>query len=489
MAKQVQDRKKTRAEVGQISMEMGMKPPQAIDIEEAVLGAMLLDSECITDVLDILIPECFYKESNRKIFDVISSLSTQNAQVDYLTVADELSRRNQLEEVGGMVYLSSLSMKIGSPAHVDYHTKILLQKYIQRELISISYNIQKTSFEDSLNVDDLLESAQQEIFTLAERNMRKSTSVVKDVINRTIEEIQISQQRTDDLSGVPSGYVGIDKKTFGWQASDLIILAARPAMGKTSFVLTMARNMAVDYNVPVAFFSLEMSETQLVKRLLVSETGLESKKIWGSKKFIDPHDWNQFNDRIGKLMKAPLWIDDTPSLSIYEFRSKARKLVHNAGVKMIFIDYLQLMTGPKELRSMREQEVSFISRSLKSIAKELNVPIMALSQLNRSVETRGGNKRPHLSDLRESGAIEQDADIVMFIHRPEYFGVGDDANPPGYTQIIIAKHRNGEVCDVEMKFIGSEVRFVDANVRYEDKDSSMNAQELYNSEPIQNYDF
>ncbi|MCF0164000.1 MAG: replicative DNA helicase, partial [Bacteroidales bacterium] len=241
--------------------------------------------------------------------------------------------------------------------------------------------------------------------------------------------------------------------------------------------------------VPVAFFSLEMSETQLVKRLLVSETGLESKKIWGSKKFIDPHDWNQFNDRIGKLMKAPLWIDDTPSLSIYEFRSKARKLVHNAGVKMIFIDYLQLMTGPKELRSMREQEVSFISRSLKSIAKELNVPIMALSQLNRSVETRGGNKRPQLSDLRESGAIEQDADIVMFIHRPEYFGVGDDANPPGYTQIIIAKHRNGEVCDVEMKFIGSEVRFVDANVRYEDKDSSMNAQELYNSEPIQNYDF
>ena len=467
-------KKEIKVDLPQLAVEMGRKPPQAIDIEEAVLAAMMLDSECINDVLESLTPDCFYNESNKKIFVAITAIASRNDKVDILTVADELSKTGDLEAVGGASYLSALSMKIGAAANTDYHTKILLQKYIQRELISISYRVQKQSFEDSMPVDDLLQYAQQEVFVLAERNMKRDTSPIQMVINQAIDDIQKGQERQDGLSGVPSGYANIDKITYGWQPSDLIILAARPSVGKTAFVLTMARNMAVDYNVPVAFFSLEMSQTQLVKRLLVSETGIPSDKIWGAKKFNDPQDWDTLNERIGKLSRAPLWIDDTPSLSISEFRSKARRLVQTQNVKMIIIDYLQLMTGPVELRGMREQEVSAISRALKSIAKDLNVPILALSQLNRSVETRGGSKRPQLSDLRESGAIEQDADIVMFIHRPEFFGTAEADAYPGQTQLIIAKHRNGETGDVEMRFVASEVRFEDANVHYQEYESRMN---------------
>jgi replicative DNA helicase len=469
-----QRKKEIKVDLPQLAVDMGRKPPQAIEIEEAVLAAMMLDSDCINDVLESLTPDCFYNESNKKIFVAITAIASRNDKVDILTVADELSKSGDLEAVGGASYLSALSMKIGAAANTDYHTKILLQKFIQRELISISYRVQKQAFEDSMPVDDLLQFAQQEVFVLAERNMKRDTSPIQMVINQAIDDIQKSQERQDGLSGVPSGYANIDKITYGWQPSDLIILAARPSVGKTAFVLTMARNMAVDYNVPVAFFSLEMSQTQLVKRLLVSETGIPSDKIWGAKKFNDPQDWDTLNERIGKLSRAPLWIDDTPSLSIYEFRSKARRLVQTQNVKMIIIDYLQLMTGPVELRGMREQEVSAISRALKSIAKDLNVPILALSQLNRSVETRGGNKRPQLSDLRESGAIEQDADIVMFIHRPEFFGTAEADAYPGQTQLIIAKHRNGETGDVEMRFVASEVRFEDANVHYQQYESRMN---------------
>jgi replicative DNA helicase len=290
--------------------------------------------------------------------------------------------------------------------------------------------------------------------------MKKETQSVKDILNEAIDDLRSVQNRQDGLSGVPSGYTGIDRVTYGWQASDLIIIAARPAMGKTAFVLTMARNMTVDHNVPVAVFSLEMSSVQLVKRLMVSETGLSAEKIRGGKK-LEEYEWAQLDSKLNQLSEAPLYIDDTPSLSIFEFRSKARRLVANAGVKLIIIDYLQLMTGPPELKGMREQEVSSISRSLKAIAKELNIPIIALSQLSRAVETRGGAKRPQLSDLRESGAIEQDADIVMFIHRPDYYGMVEDPSQAGLTEIIIAKHRNGSVCDVQMKFRNSEVRFVD----------------------------
>lgn len=329
-------------------------------------------------------------------------------------------------------------------------------------MITISAEVQRDSFDDSIPVDDLLNNAQQKLFDLAERNMKRETLPVQDVLKDTIAEIESNQDRTDGLSGVPSGFTGIDKVTLGWQESDLVIIAARPSMGKTAFVLTMARNMAVEHHIPVAFFSLEMSSKQLVKRLLVSETGLSSDKIRGGKRLLD-YELVQLHERIKDLSAAPLYIDDTPSISIYELRSKVRRLVRNAGVKLIIIDYLQLMTGPPELRGMREQEVSNISRSLKAIAKEMSIPVIALSQLSRDVEKRGGNKIPQLSDLRESGAIEQDADIVMFIHRPDYYGTEEEGAVPGQAQIIIAKHRNGSTDVVPMIFRKNEARFVDSN--------------------------
>ena len=458
----------------------GRKPPQAIDIEEAVLGALLLEPEAVPEVLDQLQADCFYKDVHKKIFEAITTLSSRNDPVDIFSVSDELNKRGQLEEVGGMAYLSQLSTKIGAAAHVEYHTKVLLQKFLQRELIAISYDVQKAAFDDSLPVDDLIDTAEEKVFTLAQRNVRNETKPITSVINRAIEQIETNQKREDGLSGVPSGYTGIDRVTFGWQAADLIILAARPSVGKTAFVLTMARNMVVDHHVPVAFFSLEMPDTQLVTRLMVSETGLPADKLRGARKMTQD-EWAQLHDGLNNLSRAPMYIDDTPSLSIYEFRSKARRLVNKQHVKLIIIDYLQLMTGPPELKGMREQEVAAISRSLKAIAKELNVPIIALSQLNRSVETRGGNKRPQLSDLRESGAIEQDADIVMFIHRPEFLGVQDEGGFPGETDLIIAKHRNGEVRDVKMRFLSSEVKFVDYNDRpYEEPEKASYTQSKMN---------
>lgn len=457
------EKKREKIDIEAIGESLGgLKPPQDIAIEEAVLGALLLEPDVVTDVLDQIQTDCFYKESHQKIFDAIAVLSSRNDPVDILAVSDELAKRGQLEEVGGMAYLSQLSNKVGAAAHVDYHTKVLLEKFLQRELIKISVETQKTAYDNSLAVDELIDTAEERIFTLAERNMRRETEPIRSIISKTISEIEENQKREDSLSGVPSGYTGVDRITFGWQKSDLIILAARPSVGKTAFVLTMARNMAVNHNIPVGLFSLEMPATQLVKRIMVSETGLTIDKIRGAKKMTDM-EWKQLNDGLNLLSKSPLWLDDTPSLSIYEFRSKARRLVQKHDVKIIIIDYLQLMAGPPELRGMREQEVAAISRSLKSIAKELDVPIIALSQLSRAVETRGGNKRPQLSDLRESGAIEQDADIVMFIHRPEFAGVADEGDYPGKTDLIIAKHRNGEVCDVPMRFIASEVRFVDVN--------------------------
>ena len=487
MAKNVRTKNK-EVSLDALGLEAGKVPPQAVDVEEAVLGAMMIEPNCVPDVLESLTAGCFYKEAHRKIFSAISALSKDHEPVDIYTVAEALKRTGDLEETGGPYYLSLLSSKVGAAAHVDYHVKILLQKYIQRELITISAEVQRDSFDDSIPVDDLLNNAQQKLFDLAERNMKRETLPVQDVLKDTIAEIESNQDRTDGLSGVPSGFTGIDKVTLGWQESDLVIIAARPSMGKTAFVLTMARNMAVDHHIPVAFFSLEMSSKQLVKRLLVSETGLSSEKIRGGKRLLD-YELVQLHERIRDLAAAPLFIDDTPSISVYELRSKVRRLVRNAGVKLIIIDYLQLMTGPPELRGMREQEVSNISRSLKAIAKEMSIPVIALSQLSRDVEKRGGNKIPQLSDLRESGAIEQDADIVMFIHRPDYYGTEEEGAVPGQAQIIIAKHRNGSTDVVPMIFRKNEARFVDSNdggflppeddvEEYQGVESSMNNSEF-----------
>ncbi|MBO7204556.1 MAG: replicative DNA helicase [Bacteroidales bacterium] len=463
MAKVPSKPKKNDISIKQVGMEMGgLLPPQSREVEEAVLGALMVEPKVVPDVLDSLNANCFYVEAHRKIFQAISALAMAHEAIDYLTITEQLKKTNELEEIGGFHYLIELSQRVGSAVHIDNHIKILLQRYIQRELITISSGIQRDAFNDSIPVDDLMQTAQEKLFTLAQNNMKRDTLPISDVIKEAISDIEANQQRSDGLSGVASGFTGQDKFTLGWQESDLVIVAARPAMGKTAFVLTMARNMAVEHKTPVAFFSLEMSSKQLVKRLLVSETGLSSEKIRGGKKF-EEYEMHQLHQRIRDLSTAPLFIDDTPSLSIYEFRSKARRLVNNAKVKLIIIDYLQLMTGPPELKGLREQEVATISRSLKAIAKELGIPIMALSQLSRAVETRGGNKRPQLSDLRESGAIEQDADIVMFIHRPDYYGLAEGEESKGLAEIILAKHRNGSTGVVNMRFRANEARFVDAN--------------------------
>lgn len=442
--------------------EVGNKVPQAPDIEEAVLGAMMIDPNISVDIIGSLSEECFYKPENKKIFLAISRLSSANKAVDVLTVAEQLKASGDLEAVGGGAFLAKLSSEVGAAAHVDYYTKLLIDKFIQRKMISISLEALKKSYDDAEPVDDLLDSTQQKIFELSERNMARETQKINAIIKDKLDDLQRIQASPEGQGGLKSGYSALDKMTFGWNKSDLVIIAARPSMGKTAFVITMARNMAVDFSIPVAFFSLEQAPKQLIERLLVAETGLTSDKIKGAKKMSDT-DWVQLTEKVDRLQQAPLYIDDTPALSITDFRAKARKLVQGKGVKIIMIDYLQLMTGSKELKGNREQEVAEISRSLKAVAKELEVPIIALAQLSRAAETQGGQKKPQLTHLRESGAIEQDADLVIFIHRPEYYGTQDVNTTPGYTELIIAKHRNGPTGEVVVQFVADQMKFTDIN--------------------------
>ena len=443
-----------------LGLEMGNRPPQALDVEEAVLGALLIEPNCVDEAMGELTPNCFYSEKHRMIYEAMRTLVNEHAALDLLSVSQKLKDTGKLEAVGGTVFLVQLSQKVGAAAHIEYYIRILKQKCIQRELITASYEILKTSYDDAVNVDDLIDQAQTKVFAAIQNNVKKDVQEIGKVINDALEDIQ-KLQNSSGLSGVPSGFESLDKITQGWQASDLIILAARPSVGKTAFVLNLARNAAVDFNMPVAIFSLEMPSIQLAKRMMVSETRLSADKFRGGEKIAD-WEWKQLDIQLTRLVKAPIYIDDTPSLPVMEFRSKVKKLVKQKGVRLIIVDYLQLMQGPSELRGMREQEVAAISRTLKATAKEMNVPIIALSQLSRQSENRqGSNRRPQLSDLRESGSIEQDADMVIFIHRYDYQGLSENADDIGRTQIIIAKHRNGAIADIDMKFRADEVRFVD----------------------------
>ncbi|MDE6114579.1 replicative DNA helicase [Barnesiella sp. WM24] len=441
----------------------GRVMPQDKEVEEAVLGALMLEKDAYTTVCDILKPECFYEPAHQRIYEAIQSLGASQKPIDMLTVVEQLRLNNTLEEVGGPVVISELTSRIASGAHVEFHARIVAQKYLARELISFASSIEGKAFDESNDVDDLLQEAEGKLFEISQRNVKKDVTQIDPVISQAIEQIQAAANRTSGLSGLESGYHELDKLTSGWQNSDLIIIAARPAMGKTAFVLSMAKNMAVNYNTPVAIFSLEMSNLQLVNRLISNVCELESQKIKSGQ--LTPMEWDQLMTRVKHLFSAPLYIDDTPSLSIFELRTKARRLVREHQVKFIIIDYLQLMNASGMKFGSREQEVSMISRSLKQLAKELNIPIVALSQLNRSVESRqgGDGKRPQLSDLRESGAIEQDADIVCFIHRPEYYtrssedASGNDIR--GLAEFIVAKHRSGSVDDVKMRFKAKFARF------------------------------
>ncbi|CDN33087.1 Replicative DNA helicase [Mucinivorans hirudinis] len=461
--KQQADRQKITDTIISVSQQKGKIPPQANELEEAVIGALMLEKHAILNVQELLKPESFYREAHQLIYQAVLDLSARIEPIDLLTVSNQLQRTGQLAAVGGAAYLASLTQKVGSAAHIEFHAKIVAQKHIQRQLIAASTDIQEQSFDDGRDVADLLEFAESEIFKIAEGNIKRDVQKSRDILSKALQTIEEAGQKPDGMSGCPSGFTDVDRMTMGWQPSDLVIIAARPSMGKTAFVLSLARNIAVDFQKAVGFFSLEMSSVQLMMRLIIGESGLESNLIKSGK--LNPDQWKHLEVSVKPLAAAKLFIDDTPALSIFEFRSKARRLKMQHNVEIIIIDYLQLMTaGSADGKGNREQEVATISRSLKAIAKELNIPILALSQLNRSVESRGGTKRPQLSDLRESGAIEQDADIVAFIHRPEYYGLTteEDGTPTaGMAQIIFAKHRNGAVGDVRLRFRAEQAKFVD----------------------------
>ncbi len=464
----------------------GRVPPQAIDLEEAVLGAMMLEQNALTNVVDILKPEVFYKEAHQKIFKAIHQLFSDSEPVDILTVTQKLQKSGELESVGGAYYISQLTNRIASAANVEFHARIVLQKYLQRELIRISDTIIKESYEDSSDVFDILDRAEKELFAVSETNLRRNYADMPSLVKEAIKQIENSRDQEGHISGVPSGFSAIDRVTAGWQKSDLIVLAARPGMGKTAFVLTMARNIAVDFKKPVAFFSLEMAGVQLVTRLIASESELAADKLKRGQ--LEQYEWEQLNAKLSNLTDAPLYIDDTPALSIFELRAKCRRLKAQHDIQLVIVDYLQLMSGTGDKGGNREQEISNISRSMKSLAKELNIPIIALSQLSRAVETRGGTKKPILSDLRESGAIEQDADMVSFIYRPEYYKIHEDEqgnSTEGLAEFIIAKHRNGALEDVPLRFVDKFAKFMDyENVAY-DPGSDLRPSSAFDS-PAQN---
>jgi replicative DNA helicase len=442
----------------------GKLPPQRLEMEAAVLGALMLEKDALTTVIDILKPHSFYKDGHQRIYKAINNLFDKSEPIDQLTVVQELREMGELESAGGVGYVAGLTMHINSAAHVESHARKILEAAIKRELIRNASDVLRDAYEDTMDVFELLDSTEKAIFQISEDNMRKGVDSMADLMVKAIKELEEKKHQKDGLTGVPSGFSALDRVTSGWQPSDLVIIAARPGMGKTAFVVSAMRNAAVEFKKPVAIFSLEMSSLQLVNRLISAEAELDSEKI--KKGNLADYEWQQLNHKISSLSTAPIFIDDTPALSIRELRAKCRRLKSQHDIQMIIIDYLQLMSGGEGGRpgGNREQEIASISRALKGLAKELNVPVLALSQLSRSVETRGGDKKPQLSDLRESGSIEQDADMVVFLYRPEYYKITEDemGNPTqGMGEVIIAKHRNGSLETVQLKFIGRFTKFAD----------------------------
>ncbi|MDE1192103.1 MAG: replicative DNA helicase [Arachidicoccus sp.] len=451
------DRKTTRKKpvVDLSTMMYGKVPPQARDLEEVILGAVMLEKSAFDKVIEIIRSECFYVDAHQKIFNACERLANLNMPIDMLTVVEELKRSDELEIVGGPFYISKLTMSVASSANIETHAKILLEKFIQRELIKISGEIIANAFNETIDVFTLLDEAEQKIFNITNNYLKKNYDDIGDALAKAIERIDKLRSQKNEISGVPSGFASLDKITYGWQPSDLIILAARPSVGKTAFALNLIRNAALHPTnpTPVAFFSLEMSSSQLVQRILSAESEIWLEKI--SRGNLEDHEYQQLYSRgMKRIETAPIFIDDTAALNIFEFRAKARRLVNKNKVGLIVIDYLQLMSGSGDRNSNREQEISTISRNLKVLAKELNIPIIALSQLSRAVESRKESKIPQLSDLRESGAIEQDADMVMFIYRPDYYEIQANEmgeSTQGETLIKIAKHRNGSLDTIKLR--------------------------------------
>ena len=443
-----------------ISESLGKLPPQALDLEEAVLGALMLEKSALNAVVEFLKPEHFYSESHREIYQSIIQLFKSSEPVDMRTVVNQLRKDGKIELVGGAYYIAELTSKVSSAANIEYHARVVIEMAIKRDLIQIASQVHQDAYEDTTDVFELLDKTEQSIFSISDSNLRKNYDNMKNLMYRAIQELQKLKEHKDGLTGVPTGFTSLDRMTSGWQSSDLVIIAARPGMGKTAFIVSAMRNAAVDFKRPVAIFSLEMASVQLVNRMISAEAELEGEKIRRGQ--LADFEWQQLVHKTNRLSAAPIFIDDTPALSILELRAKCRRLRAEHNIELIIVDYLQLMRG--DSAGNREQEIASISRALKGIAKELGVPVIALSQLSRGVETRGGDKRPQLSDLRESGSIEQDADIVMFLYRPEYYKITvDEEGLPtqGMAEVIIAKHRNGSTGTVKLKFIGKYTKFAD----------------------------
>lgn len=464
MAKQITTRRNTKRFNEEQTDYRGKEKPNAAELEEAVLGAMMLEKNAYTSVLEILKPEAFFKPENRMIFHVCKDLFEQGDPIDILTVTNELRKRGELEAVGGAYYITQLTNRVSSAANVEYHARIISEKHIQRELMRISDEIGTEASEDGADALGLLDSAQQKIFEVSEGTISRDVEKIEDVLKKTLKNLESIKDHENTLTGVPSGFVELDRETSGWQKSDLVIIAARPGMGKTAFALSVARNAAVEFAKSIVMFSLEMSSEQLVGRLISGETEIVSQKMRNGD--LSPQEWERLNTKITRLADAKIFIDDTPGISVFELKAKCRRLKAQQGIDMIIIDYLQLMRGEdtKGGQGNREQEIGYISRSLKGLAKELQVPVIALAQLSRAVETRGGTKKPMLSDLRESGSIEQDADMVMFLYRPEYYQITEfeDGMPTqGLAEVMLAKHRHGAVRDFRVRFQGEFAKFAD----------------------------
>ena len=463
----------------ELSIADGKMPPNAVDFERLVIGTFLIDKKGLDNSIDLLTSEVFYDPRHQVIFSALLKLYEGNLPVDIMTVIQELKKTDKLNTAGGDHYIIELTMGVSSSAHIEYHVRVILEKYILRSLINVSANVIDSSYKESTDVFELLDKAEQSFFEITNGTIKKGFDTANSLVKQAIDTIKALKDK-EGISGVPSGFRDIDKETGGWQNSDLIIIAARPAMGKTAFLLSMARNIAVGHKIPMALFSLEMASVQLITRMIASETRISSEKL--RKGTLDDEEWQRLFSNVSELENAPLYIDETPSLSIFDFRAKCRRLVMQHGVRLIMVDYLQLMTagGGGKGAGNREQEISMISRSLKAIAKELNVPVIALSQLSRSVETRPG-KRPQLSDLRESGAIEQDADIVSFIFRPEYYKIavwdndeeGQETSTENQAELIIAKHRNGATADVRLSFLKHFAKFGDIEAAFDGGAGSM----------------
>lgn len=432
-------------------------PPQNIEAEQAVLGAMLISKEAIAEAAQILNPVDFYREAHRIVYEAMLDLSNKNQAVDNLTVIEQLNKAGLLEKVGGIAFVTALANTVPTAANVIFYAKIVKEKSLMRRLINTATAIATMGYEDSEDADTIMDKAEKMILEIAANRKTSDFTPIKQIVIDTFSKIEGLYESKGGLTGLSTGFKDLDRLTTGLQPSDLILVAARPSMGKTAFTLNIASHVAIKENKPVAFFSLEMSKEQLMQRMLCAEGLIESQRLRVGD--LDEQDWQKLIAAADKFSKAPLYIDDTPGISIMELRSKARRLQQEKGLSLILIDYLQLMQGRSNKGSdNRQQEISEISRSLKSLARELNVPVIALSQLSRSVESRQ-IKKPMLSDLRESGSLEQDADIVMFLYREDYYNA--ETENKNITDVIIAKHRNGPVDSIQLFFHKQFTKFAD----------------------------